>query len=280
MTTLTRARARTKTPTAAKPTVICVFGTPGAGRSTLAVNVAAELAVTQKSVLLIDADTQNPSLATLLGIPEHPVGLAALARSVRSGTMSISEIQRQSKELEVAKRVFGFIPGMPARHRWAEVTPSAMQSIIQIAKTEYEYVVVDLPPLLGNELERPESPLKRDALTNWLIENADALLVLAEADPISIGRLVNLETSLNRAPANCRIIINRYRTAALGPSAKLQVRDTVQTLMKRKVDHFLPDDPKATDNALARGGTLHSSRAKSPLRKAITKLVRELTARN
>lgn len=276
MTTVARARARSDTRTESSPKLICVFGLQGAGRSTLAANIAAELAIAKRQTLLIDADTFSSSLVTLLGITEHPVGLPALARCVRTGTLSLAEIQRQTMNLQVAKETFGFLAGMPARHRWSEIAPSTMQTILETAKAEYESIVVDLPPLLGNELERPESPLKRDSLTNWLLAHADILLVVAQADPISLARLIALETSLNNTPTNTKILINRYRKSALGPNAKHQIRDTLHTLMKRKVAHFLPDDPKATDSALWRGGTLHQSRAKSQLRKAIAKLVGEL----
>ena len=64
---------------------ICVWGPTGSpGKSTLALNLACELASSGKQVLLIDLDTYSASIGTLIGVAEPGPGVAAAARLARS----------------------------------------------------------------------------------------------------------------------------------------------------------------------------------------------------
>ena len=61
--------------------VLAVWGTSGApGRTTLAAGIATMLA-SRAPTILIDADTSNPTLSHLLGLPVHASGLSVLARA-------------------------------------------------------------------------------------------------------------------------------------------------------------------------------------------------------
>lgn len=232
-------------------------------------NLATALAINGQRVLLIDADTWQPSLVPALNIQEHPPGLSALCRAVRNQTITSHELQRQCVQVEFAKHRFALLPGLANPERWPEITPGAMQVILELALATFDAVLIDCPPRFGAELQRKDSPLARDSLLDWLLTNAETNYFVASADPVSIARLVAAN------PDKCEIVINRYRATTIGLAAKSQISQTLATLLKKKVKAFLPLDQKACDQATHLGAPLASVRRNSPLKAAIGKLARD-----
>ena len=65
--------------------LVAIWGPVGApGRSTLAVNLAAEAAAAGIETVLVDADTYGPSQSQLLGVLDESPGLVAAARDRKS----------------------------------------------------------------------------------------------------------------------------------------------------------------------------------------------------
>ena len=72
--------------------VLAVWGTSGApGRTTLAAGIATMLAA-RAPTILIDADTSNPTLSHLLGLPVHASGLSVLARAASRGALTPEDL--------------------------------------------------------------------------------------------------------------------------------------------------------------------------------------------
>src|SRR5699024_2653830 len=68
--------------------IVVVWGPAGApGRSTVAVNTAAELAEPDEPVLLVDLDTYGASVAQLLAVLDEAPGVAAATRAADAGTL-------------------------------------------------------------------------------------------------------------------------------------------------------------------------------------------------
>lgn len=74
-------------------TVVAVWGpTGGPGRSTLAVNLASEVAASGTPALLVDLDTYGASVAQLLSVLDEAPGLAAAARASELGTLDLPSL--------------------------------------------------------------------------------------------------------------------------------------------------------------------------------------------
>ncbi|MGH9250770.1 MAG: AAA family ATPase, partial [Acidimicrobiales bacterium] len=66
--------------------LVAVWGPTGApGRTTLAVNLAAETALLGRATLLVDADTYGGAIAQVLGLLDEAPGLAGAARAANFG---------------------------------------------------------------------------------------------------------------------------------------------------------------------------------------------------
>lgn len=112
---------------------------PGEGKTSTSSNTALALHDAGERTLLIDADMRRPQLAKLFGL-EGSVGLT----SVLLGRIELAEaVQRHTASgLEVLTS--GSLPPNPAELLQSQ----AMHQLLDKARTEYDVIVIDAPPLL------------------------------------------------------------------------------------------------------------------------------------
>lgn len=116
---------------------------PGEGKSTVATNFAALLAVSGRKTLLIDGDVRKPALATMMK-PLPQVGLIeALTGEIPWNQAIKTDRQSQLSILPIAARA----ETGRARHASDLVSSPAMRQLIDEARQAFDYIVVDLPPL-------------------------------------------------------------------------------------------------------------------------------------
>ena len=109
------------------------------GKSSTACNTAYALAESGSKVLLLECDLRRPSIATKLGLDRMP-GLSNLL--ISKGDYH-DAIQQCVVAPGVDVLVSGDIPPNPS-----ELLSSArMERLVAQLKTEYDYIVVDLPPV-------------------------------------------------------------------------------------------------------------------------------------
>lgn len=109
------------------------------GKSTIAANIAATLAETGARVVLVDTDLRRPSVAPLLGI-EGAAGLT----TVLLGRASVDDVVQNWGTSGLHVLTSGELPPNPSEL----VGSPAMRRLMQSLRSEYDYVVLDAPPLL------------------------------------------------------------------------------------------------------------------------------------
>lgn len=132
---------RTKLVQRPEPTQVVLIGSPcpDDGKSTTAVNLAGVLAL-RKSVVLVDCDLRNSTMAATLGLGEQP-GLHSVLRGgaleqalVRARTLPNLAILPAGKGTSGAAELME-LPGWVA--------------ILERLREEFEYVICDGPPMIG-----------------------------------------------------------------------------------------------------------------------------------
>ncbi|WP_411034214.1 polysaccharide biosynthesis tyrosine autokinase [Shinella sp. BYT-45] len=116
---------------------------PGEGKSTVATNFAALLAISGKRTLLIDADVRRPGLSAMM----KPAPQTGLVEAVLGETTwnQVLKIDRQSK---LAILPIAIRQGDARRHDANELISSPdMKRLIEEARQAFDYVIVDLAPL-------------------------------------------------------------------------------------------------------------------------------------
>jgi capsular exopolysaccharide synthesis family protein len=119
--------------------LVVTSSVPNEGKTTSAINLAITLADADAKVLLIDADLRRPSVAGYLGI-EGSVGLTTLL--IHQATIDDVIQPWGSAGLYVIPS--GAVPPNPAEL----VGSKTMGRLIQQMSEQFDYVVIDTPPLL------------------------------------------------------------------------------------------------------------------------------------
>ena len=104
--------------------IIAVWGPAGApGRSTIAIELAVELARGGRHVGLVDADTHAPSIALALGLADEGPGFAAACRQADFGRLDAGELTRISA-LARSIAACEVLTGLNRPSRWPELSES------------------------------------------------------------------------------------------------------------------------------------------------------------
>lgn len=266
--------------------VISCWGPAGSpGKSALAANLACELAHLGQRVLLVDLDTLSPSLGIALGLVDTPAGLSACLRLAEQSRLTQAEYERLTVAIQVGRQELRFMPGLNSPTRWPEVTFERFSGLLSSIAEFVDQVVLDLPQAtyFRNNLSHPSTMLNnseasRDLLLASLLRQSSKLVMVSGADPIAAKRFLVAQEYFQelQSKVNPYVVVNRFRTSALGTKAKAELEEAYLSLAKVRIDAFIPDEPENFDRALLNGLPLAMLKRSSPARGAISDLARQL----
>jgi pilus assembly protein CpaE len=165
----------------------------GVGTTTLAINLAWYLADRQKRrVLLLDLDVQTGDCALALNVTPTPGLSDALANPLRIDGVFLERAMTAHSE-----RLFVLSAEEPLR---AEVNfpAEAIETLIGVLRTQFHYVIVDVPRL-------PGAPYRRS------LDMADIRVIVADQTLRSVRDTVRLQAALGegRAVHSNLLVVNR-----------------------------------------------------------------------
>ncbi|MEQ3549043.1 polysaccharide biosynthesis tyrosine autokinase [Pseudonocardia nematodicida] len=122
-----------------RKTVVITSGVAGEGKSTTAANLAAAVASTGRRVLLIEGDLRRPGVSALFGV-DRSVGLT----TVLSGGLPLGRAVHNWGGGALDLLPSGVLPPNPSEL----LGSNQMRSLLQEARSTYDLVLVDTPPVL------------------------------------------------------------------------------------------------------------------------------------
>lgn len=265
--------------------IIAVWGPHGApGRTSLAIALAASFANRGQRTVLIDADPYGGAVSQLLGIADESPGLAAACRLAGAGALNSLEFDRIASQVKTLSSSIRVLGGIVNPERWPELSRSRMRGVLEQAKLEADFVIVDV----GFNLERDEELVsdvaapRRNAATHTVLEYSDTVIALAEATPLGIQRYLRARLHLlESVGAKCHIeaVANKVRGSVSGVDAGAQVRQVLRRFGGIEQVALLPHDPKACDRAIAGALSIVDASPRSPLSRQIGTLADRISAR-
>ncbi|MDO8328165.1 MAG: AAA family ATPase [Cypionkella sp.] len=234
----------------------------GCGASTFATNLAWELATISKNdaprVCLIDLDFQYGSAATYLDLPrkEAVFDLLSDTGSADSDALLAAMLTFNDK-LHVLTAPSDMLP-------LDIVTPDDIGRIIDMARANFDFVIVDMPRTIV-------------AWTETVLSRAHAYFALMELDLRSAQNVLRLVRALKAEGLpheRLRYVLNRAPKFT-DLSAKSRVKRMAESL-DISIDVQLPDGGAQVTQANDHGLPLSENAGKNPLRKEIQKLAKSL----
>ena len=235
--------------------IIDVIGSKGGvGNTTIAVNLAFNLAQIDrtKCVALIDLNLVLGEVPLFLGIePAYHWGEIAKNMARLDATFLMSVLHKHSSGIFV-------LPSPSQFHGKHDATPEAIESLLRLMKTVFDYIVVDSGHLA-------------DTLSMRILEMADHVLVTAILSlPClsNVNRFIRLFNGLTYPPAedSIKIIVNRYLK-----NSDISLKDAEASIGK-KIFWTVPNDFKSTMSAINQGKTLSEVAAKSDVARSLREL--------
>lgn len=260
------------------PRVIAVWGPAGSpGRSTLAVELAVELARGGRHIGLIDADSHAPSLALALGLADEAPGFAAACRHAELGRLDPRELTRISAP--IATPGVDVLTGLNRPSRWPELSGPRVDAALTVCREWADHTVVDV----AAPLERDEEIMsdldgpRRNAATLAALRAADLVVAVTSADPLGISRFLrahaDLRATIGATPV--AVVANRLRPGALGIDARGQVRRTLERFGGIEDVWFVPTDARGADAALLAARPIGEIAPRSAIAVAVRRFVGE-----
>lgn len=243
--------------------IIAVQGLAGGtGTTTMAVNLAWELANVSKegapSVCLVDLGLQYGSIGTYLDLPRRESVFELLSELDNADEDSFAQaLVSFEDKVKVLTAPTDMLP-------LDMISPDDVEKILDLAKSHFDYVIVDLPMTLVQWSET-------------VLNAAQVFFAMVELDMRSAQNALRLKRALQSEDLpfeKIRFVMNRAPkfTDLQGKSRVKRMAESLGI----SIDVNLPDGGRAVMQACDHGLPLASAAAKNPLRREIAKLANSL----
>ena len=251
--------------------VVAVWGPTGApGRTTFAVGLATELAALGVPTTLVDADVYGAAVAQALGLLDEAPGLAAAVRLANSGLLDLAGLAELAR---LAAHNLRVLTGITRPERWPELRPAGVENVLALCRQLAAVTVVDCGFAVeqDEELAYDQSAPRRNGATLTVLDDADSVVAVGSADPVSLQRLVRALSDLAVAVPGVRpdVVVNRLRTGVMPGDPRREIAAALERYAGVVPAAFLPYDLPALDEAMMRGRSLAEVAPLSAVRQAI-----------
>jgi MinD-like ATPase involved in chromosome partitioning or flagellar assembly len=242
-------RAQSNTFRQHRKSKVIAIGSAGSytGCTVIAMNLAMELSVLEKSTLLIEANFRAPSIAAYLAM-RNIKGEGAW--KLIAPNLSVAEIdQEHAHEIE---------------------------EVMARATSEFDYIIIDLGSISGLS-NRLTDRRWTSTMTTWCCDHADELMITSRADQLGHHRLNQVIELLQQTSIRAKLsfLFNMKFAGKRGENAEAKFTASVTQLKPIRV-RSIANDPRAITAAIEEHATLIEINERSNMRKSIAELAREL----
>ncbi|MBR1279251.1 AAA family ATPase [Bradyrhizobium sp. AUGA SZCCT0283] len=234
--------------------VVSICGAQGgAGATSIAINLALQLAETTKAkVALLDLHLQNGETAVMLGVRPGPGLRIALENPMRADTLFL-----ERAAIEINDRV-SLIAADEELDAQLNITEAGVRHVLGLLRQRFNYVVVDVPVPFPPSIY-PVISLSRQ------------VLVLLEAEVTGLRNAYALRNAVTNIAGKDRVftLLNRADRAGGLPKA------TIVKALGAEPDMVIPDLGKGMTQAVNLG--IPALKHVSKLRRHLAPIVREIT---
>lgn len=241
--------------------ILATSAVEGEGKSTVVANLAVALTMTQKRVVVVEADLRRPRVAALLGEVDSSVGLT----TVLAGRVDLDEaVQPAASAVHVLAA--GIMPPNPSEL----LASRQMQEVLEALRRRYDVVLVDSPPLLAVTDAAAMGPFSDGALLVCRFGKTSGAAVRSTAESLAAVSTRVLGTVMTMVPRHSPWVSTGYEAyVAAGESVPPAHADAGRTSSRAPrrssgtMDEQHPTSPRPTSHRPSVPGPTASDRRHS-----------------
>lgn len=238
---------------------VAVWGPKGApGRSTIAIEIAAELAATEPRTVLVDADTYGGDLAQLLGIAEELPTIVWASQAAARGDDPDRVVARSRR---AGPRGPVLVPGITRSDLWRDVREYAWRQLVASLRDEFAHVVIDTGFCIEEDLADGRNAVARDA-----VAGADSVVAVCRCDAVGLKTFLWAYRTLAVLVDPDRVFVVANRVV---PGEEAQVADLLRRHAGKRPVAYVPEDAALFRAALAKGSAVRDLAPSSPVVRSV-----------
>jgi MinD-like ATPase involved in chromosome partitioning or flagellar assembly len=263
-------------PSSPRGKLFAVWGPKGApGRTTVALELAAEFSSSEPETLLIDGDPYGGDVLQLLGVTEELPTTIWAARMAARDELDAARLAVDLRRAGPAGPIL--LPGLPRAELWAEISDFGWRQLLTVARASFRVTVVDV----GFCLEPDHSPYPgggggRNESARASVAEADRVIAVCRADPVGIKQFMweFEELTALTAPERVLVVANRVRA-----SEQREVGTVLRRHTGKRPIAYVPERVAELGKAVRAGTPVREVRSSSEFSAAIRLLATALGAK-
>jgi MinD-like ATPase involved in chromosome partitioning or flagellar assembly len=250
--------------------LIAVWGPKGApGRTTIALELASQLAATEPATLLIDGDPYGGDVVQLVGMVEELPTIVWAARmaakeELDAGTFA-AELRRAGARGPVV------LPGLPRADLWPEISDFGWRRLLAEARASFAFTVCDSGFCIEPDPSPyPESGEGRNRVARLTLSEADTIVAVCRGDAVGVKQFACAYEGL-RAHVDAErvvVVVNRGRAAHAR-----ELRELLKKHVGKAPAAIVPERVSDLHRAVDAGKTVHEAKPSSEICDALRPVV-------
>ncbi|MDQ3982622.1 MAG: P-loop NTPase [Actinomycetota bacterium] len=229
--------------------LISVWGPKGApGRSTVAVEIAAELAATESATALVDADTYGGDVAQMLGVVEELPSIVWACQTAASGDLDHRSLMRGLRRVGASGPVL--VPGITRADLWGDVGEFAWRELLVALRAELAHCVVDVGFCLEEETSSYSVGEGRNATARAAVRDSDFVVAVCRADAVGLKSFLWAYQGLVDLVDEDRIHVVANRVT---PGEEASIAELLRRHAGKRPVAYLPEDAPLFRAAVSKG---------------------------
>lgn len=256
--------------------LFAVWGAKGSpGRTTLAIELACEMAALEPSTLLIDGDPYGGDILQSLGMTEELATVVWASRLAHRDELSSSTLGAQLRRAGEAGPVV--LPGLPHPYAWTDVSEFGWTRLLREVQNIFATVVVDTGFCLeADQAGTEDLGRSRNEMARAALKEAHQVVAVTGGDPVSLKHFIRsfgrLEELVERDAIT--IVVNRA-----SPQDRRATAALITEHLGKRVARFVPDRPEDARRAVVAGLAIREAIHRSDISEAIRELAASLGGR-
>jgi MinD-like ATPase involved in chromosome partitioning or flagellar assembly len=231
-------------------TLVAVWGPKGApGRTTVAIELAAELAAVEPDTLLVDGDPYGGDVLQLLGVTEELPTIIWAARMAAKEELDpgrlLLDMRRAGRKGPV------LLPGLPRAELWPDVSDYGWRRLLTVARATFSHTVCDAGGCIEPEPNTYSAPSGgRNRMARESISSADHVVAVLRADPVGLKNFLWSYDELREIVDEDLVLVVANRVHR---GDEREVGDLLKTTIGKRPIAYVPDRPQELARAVRMG---------------------------